>query len=92
LPETNLKNKYPAEQKNQRMNQTPNPSHRRPDKALLEIAAHQLEQQAAPFYQIPQKEGSRNSSAHGQCQQYQFYQRLAMVDFTVMMLLQFEIR
>jgi hypothetical protein len=37
------------------MNQAPDPTDRRAHKALLEIAPHQLEQQAAPFDQIPQK-------------------------------------
>jgi hypothetical protein len=37
------------------MDKTPDPSNRGTDEALFEVPAHQLEQQAAPFHQIPQK-------------------------------------
>ena len=41
--------------RHQRVNQAPDPAHGGTNEALFEIPAHQLEQQAAPFHQIPQK-------------------------------------
>jgi hypothetical protein len=41
---------------------------------LLEVAAHQLEEQAAPLNQITQKKRSGNSPGHGKIEQYQFFQ------------------
>jgi hypothetical protein len=38
---------------NQRIDQTPDPANGAAHEALLEIAAHQLEEQAATLYQIP---------------------------------------
>jgi hypothetical protein len=37
------------------MDEPPDPAYRGTDEALLEIPAYELEQQAAPFHQIPQK-------------------------------------
>jgi heat shock protein HspQ len=38
----------------------PDPANGGTDESLLKIAAHQLEQKAAPFYQITEKQGSRD--------------------------------
>ena len=74
------------------MNEAPDPADRAADKALLEIAAHQLEQQAAPLHQIPQKKRSGQSLRQSQNQDYQYYQPLATVDRSAEVLLQFEVR
>ena len=78
------------------MDQAPDPSHRGADEALFEIPAHQLEQQAAPFHQIPQKKGSRESS---EARSMATIPNLSItcnasmrVDNPLLILLQFEIR
>ena len=50
-----LEDESPAHQQDQRVNHSPDPPHGRSDEALLEIAAHQLEQETTPFHQVPQK-------------------------------------
>jgi hypothetical protein len=72
--QADLENEHPTEQQDQRLDEAPDPAHGGTNEALFEIAAHQLEQQAAPFHQIPQKKSSRQSSRHCQWQQYQRYQ------------------
>jgi len=37
------------------MDQAPDPANSRPDEPLLKIAPDQLEEQAAPLHQVPQK-------------------------------------
>ena len=61
----NAESEVPAHQQDQRMNQAPQPSDGRADEALLEIAADQLEQQAAPFDQISGEMRSGESCRHG---------------------------
>lgn len=43
------------------MNQRPHPADDGADEALLEVAPHQLEQQAAPSHQVSKKELAGNS-------------------------------
>jgi hypothetical protein len=56
------------------MNQPPDPPHGGADEALIEIAADQLEEEAAPFNQITQKVLSGNPAGHARFEQYQFIQ------------------
>ena len=74
MPRQYLENEDPTEQQYQGVDEAPDPTHGGTDEALFEIPAHQLEQQAAPLHQIPQKKGSRQSSRQGQGQQYHIYQ------------------
>jgi len=46
-------NEGPTEQEHERLNQPPDPTDGGTDVALLEIAPYELEEQAAPLYQIP---------------------------------------
>jgi hypothetical protein len=62
--EADLEHEGPTEQQHQGMNQSPDPTHGRAHKALFEIAAHQLEKQAAPLNQVPQEKRSRDSLGH----------------------------
>ena len=72
--QANLENEDPTQQQYERVDEAPDPTYGGTDEALFEIPAHQLEQQAAPLHQIPQKKGSRQSSRQGQGQQYHIYQ------------------
>jgi hypothetical protein len=56
------------------MDEPPDPPDGGTDEALLEIAAHELEEQAAPLNQITQKKRSGNSPGHNKTEQYQFFQ------------------
>lgn len=46
------------------MNQSPDPADCRADEALIEIASHKLEEQAAALNQIPQEWQSGKSPGH----------------------------
>ena len=50
--ETNLEHKPPAHQEDKRMDQAPDPADGRADKPLLEVAPHELKEQAPPVNQI----------------------------------------
>jgi len=56
------------------MDEPSDPPYGGTDEALLEIAAHQLEEQAAPLHQIAHKKRSGNSPGHSKTEQYQFFQ------------------
>jgi len=46
------------------MDEAPDPPNGGTDEALLKVAAHKLEEQAAPLDQIAQKKRTGNSSRH----------------------------
>jgi hypothetical protein len=56
------------------MDEPPDPPDGGTDEALLEIAAHELEEQAAPLNQITQKKRPGNSPRHDKIEYYQFFQ------------------
>jgi hypothetical protein len=56
------------------MDEAPDPPYGGTHEALLEIAAHELEEQAAPLDQIAQKKRTGNSPGHNKIEQYQFFQ------------------
>src|SRR3954452_18214220 len=63
--EAEVENERPAQQQHQRMDQAPDPAHRRADEALLEVAADELEQQRPTLYEVLQKQPAGESGSHG---------------------------
>jgi hypothetical protein len=77
------------------MDDAPDPADGGTDKALLKIAAHQLEEEAAPFYQITEKQCPRNVHFCFRLNNINLINSLqgkSGVDRTALMLLQFGIR
>jgi hypothetical protein len=53
------------------MDHAPDPAYGRTDEALLEIAPHELEKQAAPFHQVLQEQCTGNAKGMRQRKRYQ---------------------
>src|SRR5437879_5609676 len=55
LVQTDLENERPNDQKDERMDEAPDPPDGGADEALFEVAADHLKEQTSPLNQIPQK-------------------------------------
>src|SRR5437762_7926546 len=95
LVQADLEDEPPTHQKYQWVNETPDPTDGRADETLLEIAADELEEEAAPVNQIPQKQRAGYSPEHGRLNNTIFINDLqtkVYLDSQLLKLLQFHFR